>query len=171
MIEIIPTQSGVPLDQFITLAQEYVTWMTAEIRRHYPELNINEFASEHAYDNIRKKFPGEHTPPDGGLFVAYSDGKTCGCIALARLTPTICEMRTLYVRPDFRGLNIGKQLAQASINEARKLGFTHMRLDTLKFMTSAQTLYRALGFYDIEPYIDMSPALKQYIYFFECRLT
>lgn len=170
MIEIRTAQSGDSLDQFIALAQEYVTWMTAEIRHHYPELDVTEFTSEHAYDDMRKKFPGEHTPPDGCLLVAYSHNTPCGCIALGRLTSTISEMRTLYVKPDFRGLGIGKQLAQASINEARKLGCTHMRLDTLKFMTNAQTLYRALGFYDIPPYLDMSPSLKQYICFFECQL-
>lgn len=171
MIEIIPTQSGTPLNQFIALAQEYVTWMIAEIRQQYPELDINEFASEHDYDNMHKKFPGEHTPPDGCLFVAYSDSKPCGCIALARLTSTICEMRTLFVQPKFRSLGIGKHLAQTSIHESQKLGCSHMRLDTLKFMTKAQTLYRSFGFYDIEPYRDMSPALKQYICFLECKLT
>lgn len=171
MIELYPAQSGNPLDQFIALVQEYVTWMIAEIRRHYPELDIIEFTSEHTYDDIRKKFPGEHTPPDGGLFIAYADSKPCGCVALARLTPTICEMRTLFVQPAFCGLGIGKQLAQASIEESQKLGYTHMRLDTLKFMTKAQTLYRSLGFYDIEAYRDMSPALKQYICFMECSLA
>lgn len=64
MIELYPAQSGNPLDQFIALVPKYVTWMTAEIQQQYPELDINEFASEHDYDDMRKKFPGEHTPPD-----------------------------------------------------------------------------------------------------------
>ncbi|MBZ0283108.1 MAG: GNAT family N-acetyltransferase [Anaerolineae bacterium] len=171
MIDIIAAQSGETLQHLITLSQEYVIWMVAEIRQYYPELDINEFASEHDYDDMYKKFPGEHTPPDGGLFIAYTDSQPCDCIALARLTPTICEMRTLFVQPKFRSLGIGKQLAQASIHESQKLGYIHMRLDTLKFMTKAQTLYRSFGFYDIEPYRDMSPALKQYICFIECSLS
>ncbi len=171
MIDIIAAQSGEALQHLITLSQEYVIWMVAEIRQYYPELDINEFASEHDYDDMHKKFPGEHTPPNGSLFIAYTDSKPCGCIALARLTPTICEMRTLFVQPEFRSLGIGKQLVQASIHESQKLGYTHMRLDTLKFMTNAQALYRSLGFYDIEPYRDMSPALKQYICFMECSLS
>jgi ribosomal protein S18 acetylase RimI-like enzyme len=171
MIEIAFAQTGEPLEHVITLSQEYVTWMLAEIRKHYPIVDINEFTSEHDYGDIRKKFPGEHIPPDGCLLIALSEGEVCGCIALGRLTKNIGEMRTLYVRPAFRGRGVGKKLVEASLNEARKAGYTHIRLDTLAFMDSALNLYRSLGFYDIEPYRDISASLKQYICFLELKLT
>src|SRR5689334_7856343 len=107
MIETIPAQSGEALEHFITLSQEYVTWMIAEIPKHFPELDISEFTSEHEYDDVRKKFPGEHVPPDGCLLIALSDGKVAGCVALGRLNETIGEMRTLFVRPEFRGTGMG----------------------------------------------------------------
>ena len=171
MIDILAAQSGDALEQVITLSQEYVTWMTGEIREHYPELDLNEFTSEHTYDDVRKKFPGEHVPPDGCLLIAKHDDAVCGCIALGKLSDDICEMRTLYVRPACRGAGIGKQLAEACLNQARQFGYKTVRLDTLKFMASAQKLYRSMGFYDIEPYLDMSDSLKQYICFLERKLT
>src|SRR5262245_35951513 len=101
MIEIIPAYSGEPLDNVITLSQEYVAFMIAEAAKHFPELDTAELASEHDYDDVRKKFPGEHVPPYGRLLVALNDGNACGCIALGKLTDDICEMRTLFVRPEY----------------------------------------------------------------------
>ncbi len=171
MIEIVAAQAGEALEQVITLSQEYVAWMIAEIREHYPELDIHEFTAEHDYDEIRKKFPGEHVPPDGCLLIALSEENVCGCVALGRLTKTICEMRTLYVRPACRGKGVGKQLVQASLAEARKFGYSYVRLDTLAFMDNALSLYHSLGFHDIAPYRDISASLKQYIRFLELDLS
>ena len=170
MIEIVPAQSGEALEHVITLSQEYVTWMLGEIPVHYPELDINEFASEHEYDDVRKKFPGEHVPPAGCLLIALSDSEVSGCVAVGKLTGAIGEMRTLFVRPAFRGTGVGKKLAIASINKAREFGYSYVRLDTLGFMHSALKLYHSLGFYDIAPYRDISASLKQYIRFLELRL-
>lgn len=171
MIEIVSAQSGEALEHVITLSQEYVDWMLAEVRQRYPDLDIREFASEHEYEDVRKKFPGEHVPPHGCLLLAMNDGEVCGCIALARLTDSICEMRTLFVRPACRGGGVGKQLAEACLNEARKFGYQTARLDTLRFMESAQRLYHSMGFYDIPPYLDLSENLKRYICFMECKLA
>jgi len=171
MIEIISAQDGETLEQFIALSQEYLTWMLEEIQEHYPHLDIKEFTSEHDYDDLRKKFPGDHVPPDGCLLIASSEDGVCGCVALGRLTKDICEMRTLFVRPEFRGEGVGKKLAEASIGEARKFGYSYMRLDTLGFMNSALSLYRSLGFFDIEPYRVMSDSLRKYVCFLELKLT
>lgn len=168
-MNIISAQSGEALDGFIRLAQDYVSWMIAEIPTHFPALDLAEFTSEHAYDDLRKKFPGEHTPPDGCLLVATEGERVAGGVALGRLDAHTCEMRTLFVRPEFRGKHIGRQLAQASLDEARKLGYERVRLDTLGFMHSALSLYHSLGFEPIAPYRDISPELRQYIRFLELR--
>ena len=170
MIDIIPAQVGDALEDVIQLSQEYANWMLDEVRQRYPDLDLHEMASEHEYDDVHKKFPGEHVPPYGCLLVARQDGVTCGCIALGRLTDTICEMRTLFVRPECRGAGAGKLLAEACLNEARKFGYQTIRLDTLVFMESAQNLYRSMGFYAIEPYLDLSDSLKRHIRFFEAKL-
>ncbi len=169
-MKIVTAQSGQPLDHFIKLADEYVTWMLGEIPQHYPDMNLNEFASEHAYDDIRKKFPGEHTPPDGGLLVAMQEGRAAGCIAFGRLSDSICEVRTLFVQPAFRGAGAGRKLVEACLQNARDLGYDRARLDTLSFMTGAQRLYTSFGFYPIDPYLDVSERLRRHIRFFECQL-
>jgi ribosomal protein S18 acetylase RimI-like enzyme len=170
VIEIISAQEGEALEHVITLSQEYLTWMIAEIQERYPTLDISEFTSEHDYDDIQEKFPGEHVPPDGCLLIALSENRACGCVALGRLTKNIGEIRTLFVQPAFRSTGVGKRLAEASINEARKFRYSYVRLDTLAFMKSALNLYHSLGFYDIEPYRDISASLKRYVCFLELKL-
>lgn len=109
-----------------------------------------------AFQNFETEFrtlPGKYGPPDGALILALVDGKSAGCIALRMISESICEMKRLYVRDEYRGLGIGKNLIMMIIEEAGKLHYRYIRLDTLPTMKKAQELYIALGFYDIEPYV------------------
>ncbi|WP_312811174.1 GNAT family N-acetyltransferase [Sedimentibacter sp.] len=111
------------------------------------DLNFQDFESE------INSLPGKYEPPDGILILASVNGKSAGCVALRRLSKDICEMKRLYIRDEYRRLGIGKKLIVMIIEEAKKLKYRYMRLDTLPTMKKAQELYASLGFYDIEPYV------------------
>ena len=75
-------------------------------------------------------------------------------IALRPLDGTIAEMKRLYVRPDARGRGLARQLIARLCDEARRLNYTEIRLDTLPKMGEAQAIYETYGFVDIEPYYE-----------------
>ena len=107
------------------------------------------------FDRELKNLPGDYAPPDGRLLLATEDDQLAGCIALRKLEPGVCEIKRLFVRPAYRGKRLGKVLIESIIDEARKLGYTTMRLDTLPGrMDKAIALYQSIGFVEISPYCE-----------------
>jgi len=104
------------------------------------------------FDKEVAALPGEYASPDGLLLLVKVDQKDAGCVALRKIDGSTCEMKRLYVRPEFRGKGLGRQLAIAVIGEAIKIGYSSMRLDTIPSMEEAIPLYRSLGFREIKPY-------------------
>ena len=101
------------------------------------------------------ELPGGYAPPPGRLLLAFQNDELVGCVALRKLNDDTCEMKRLFLRPQFHGRGLGKELAERIIEEARVIGYQRMRLDTLsEQMGRAIGLYRALGFREIEPYYD-----------------
>jgi putative acetyltransferase len=97
---------------------------------------------------------GKYTPPGGAILLALQEQEFLGLVALRKLTDEICEMKRLYVRPAGRGAAVGFQLALQIIEEAKKIGYQKMRLDTHAAMVKAHQLYYSLGFYTIPRYND-----------------
>jgi GNAT superfamily N-acetyltransferase len=105
------------------------------------------------FDKELARLPGDYAPPEGRLLLAEYEGQLAGCVALHRLEAGICEMKRLYLRPQFRGQGLGRALAERIIAEARQIGYRHMRLDTVEpVMKDAVAMYRKLGFKEVAAY-------------------
>lgn len=114
------------------------------------DLCFQDFASELA------GLPGDYAEPKGALRLAMVDGKVAGCCALRPIESAdyadACEMKRLYVRPAFRGLGLGRTLAESVMDAGRIAGYRHLLLDTLDDMEAARALYDELGFVEVPPY-------------------
>ena len=107
------------------------------------------------YDDEVRNPAAKYGPPGGRLYLArLADGTAAGCVALRQLDGERCEMKRLYVRPEFRGHGIARRLIQKITGDARQMGFRRLLLDTLPALEEAVRLYRHLGFYEIPCYND-----------------
>jgi putative acetyltransferase len=105
------------------------------------------------FDKELAGLPGEYAPPEGRLLLAECEGQLSGCVALHKLEGGVCEMKRLYLRPQFRGGGMGRALAERIISEARQIGYRRMRLDTVEpVMKDAVAMYGKLGFKEVAPY-------------------
>lgn len=140
MIEIIQAESDKQIEMARKLFREYEAWFGMN-------LCFQNFDEEVA------SLPGKYALPKGRLFLAFSDEKLAGCVALRKLEDGICEMKRLFVRENARGQKIGIALIEKLFEEARKIGYEKMRLDTFPAkMGKAVSLYESYGFYEIPPY-------------------
>lgn len=140
-LSIVEVEGGDELEQVRTIFQEYALTLGSD-------LCLQNFAEELA------TLPGSYARPAGRLLLARVDNQVAGCAALRSLDVDTGEMKRVYVRPAFRGLGLGRLLAERILDESRAAGHRRIRLDTLPSMVQAQRLYRELGFREIAPYGD-----------------
>jgi len=137
---IIQAETAEQIEAARTLFREYEAWLGVDL-------------CFQSFEKELKNLSGEYAKPSGGLFLALSDEKIAGCIALRKVGDATCEMKRLFVRPGFRGLRLGKMLIEKVIAEAKAIGYERMRLDTLPDkMGKAVKLYKSHGFCEIAPY-------------------
>lgn len=140
--------------------------MEIDIRSAYDDLEnvkllFNEYTAMlgvnltfQGYDDEIKNLPGKYAIPYGRLYIAYCDNKAAGCIALRKFEEDGCEMKRLFVRPEYRHLKIGKKLVDKIIEDARELKYKYMVLDTLSNLDGAVALYKKSGFHEVEAYYE-----------------
>ena len=155
--------------QVAALMRAFIEWHGERhaADRHIVESYFDPAAFAEELDNL----PGKFAEPAGRLLVAEEDGKIAGCVALRDLGDGACEMKRMFVYPEFHGRGVGQLLGRALIGEAKAIGYRKMLLDTGPQQREAQALYRKLGFKDIEPYYELSDELRNWLVFMELDLT
>lgn len=161
-------QSAEQLDQVRALMRAFVAWHR---ERHVEDVDlIDAYFDTSAFEEELATLPGDYAPPDGALLLAYSRGAAAGCVALRRIDSRACEMKRMFVYPQFHGRGVGRALGDAIVREAKSSGYSVMRLDTSWRQREAQQLYGRLGFQRIDPYYELPPAMRDWLVFMELAL-
>jgi len=160
-MEIRLAASAEDLEQVKHLFREYFEW----IRR---DLEVN--MSYQGVEDELASLPGAFSLPDGCLLLAESDGQTVGCVALRRHDTHTCELKRMYVKPEYRGRGIGRALGGRIIHEAKRKGYQLMVLDTEVSLKNAQQLYDSLGFKLTQQYYEVPPDILKRTIFMELAL-
>lgn len=162
-----PARLDIDAPAVSALMTEYLSWALGRLRQEY---GVAESPTDPA--SIQDSLPA-FLPPAGALIVAEHQDQLIGVGALRTLVPGVVEVKRMYVATAWQGRRLGSALLDRLVQEAREgLSATTVRLDTCRFMTSAQRLYQSRGFVEREPYpgTEIPPHLQQYWRFFERSL-
>jgi GNAT superfamily N-acetyltransferase len=165
MLTISQVKSDTQIGAVQELFREYTAWaftLTADSDRAPTFQGLEEELAT---------LPGIYTPPTGRLLLARYGDEPAGCVCLKGHDATTSELKRLYVRPRFRGLNIGRQLVNRLVEEARRSGYERIVLDSHRSMEKAHALYEGVGFERVGTPADFPEALKPVVVFMECDLS
>ena len=150
-------------DSIVALNVEYLTWAFPQLAEKYglEELSVDVGEVREMLSKFRR--------PEGAAFLAEVDGEPVGVIGVRTLSDGVVEIKRMYVRPAWRGAHVGSALLDFVLREASSMGAAKVRLDTVRFMTDAQRLYRSRGFLECPPYdgTEISPEIQTHWLFFE----
>jgi putative acetyltransferase len=156
------------LDHVRSLMRAFIAWHK---ERHREDIHlIDAYFDAEAFEQELASLPGKYVPPRGQLLLATLDGAPAGCVALREIDFASCEMKRMFVYPQFHGKGVGYALAEAVIKEARALGYRAMRLDTSIRQDEAKGLYQRMGFKTIQPYYELPEELRSWLVFMELVL-
>jgi GNAT superfamily N-acetyltransferase len=168
MVSIVQATTQPQLEAVRSLIRGFLAWHR---ERHVEDRDlIARYFDERAFEDELAGLPGYYAPPAGSLLLACHDGQPAGCVALRDLGEGACEMKRMFVPPGFRGLGVGRALADRVLADARAAGYRSMRLDTSRRQAEAIRLYEKSGFKRIAPYYPVTSDLQDWLVFFELRL-
>ena len=158
---------------FMNLSEEYFDWMASELHKNYDidvlsmlgitlrayvESNVEEFATS--------------ISSDGALYLLREKEEIIGMGAIRKLKEGIGEIKRMYIKPEYRGKGLGREMLQLLLSKGKEYGFSEIYLETGAFMKTAQGLYRSMGFHDREEYpeTEVPPQLRHFWMFMEKRI-
>lgn len=133
-----PAHFPTDLPAVLEIFREYVRSPTAD-------LGFQDYEREFA------DLPGKYAAPRGCVLLAWAGDELLGCGALRPVDDSSCEMKRVYLRPAARGRQLGRQLVERLLAEAREAGYRRVCLDVLPEFVAARRLYASLGFVPAPP--------------------
>jgi ribosomal protein S18 acetylase RimI-like enzyme len=168
MLKVLPAESEFHYQQVRELLAEHIAWDTSQVS----QLGLDgKEALDFYYASGELVLPGAFAPPQGGLFLATHSEKAAGCGAFHKMTQEACEMRHMYVRPEFRRMQIGRRLTETLIKAAKEAGYVVMRLETVTFMDKAIAMYSSFGFKTCPPYYVIPESFRAITVFMQVNLA
>ena len=143
------------------LMRAFVSWQYVRHAKHRDR--VDSYFDPAGFEEELARLPEPFQRPNGALLLATVDGEPAGCIALKPLADQVCEMKRLYLKPEFHGLGIGRLLVSRLIDEAGAIGYTAMRLETGPLQHEALGLYAGFGFRRIPPYRNLPDCLRDWL--------
>jgi ribosomal protein S18 acetylase RimI-like enzyme len=148
MLKIKTVISQKDIDNVKFLFLEYLEYLKTEFHAYKDLPWMIDYYKE--FEKEIEGLPGNYSPPSGCILLVEYNSQPIGCVALDKHSHGICEMKRLYIKPEFHRRGIGTVLCKALIDKAIALRYSHMRLGTA--LENPKHLYRALGFREIRPY-------------------
>ena len=173
MVEFVVFNTSAHRLVFLELCEEYFDWMASELQKNYDidissslgvslrdfvENNVNEFLNS--------------LSSDGVLYLLREKGKVIGMGALRKLKEGTGEIKRMYIKSEYRGKGFGREMLQFLLNKCKEYGLSEIYLETGAFMTTAQILYRSMGFHQRKAYpeTEVPPQLQRFWIFMEKRI-
>jgi GNAT superfamily N-acetyltransferase len=140
-------------DELIALNVEYLSWVFAGIEALFsvPADKVVGMPASEYVPRVIDKVCGD-PPPRGVFYLVTVDNKLAGMGGLRFLRPGVAEIKRLYIRPEFRGMQLGQRTLDQLLTDAKSFGYQSVCLDTALFMKSAHRLYETNGFSDCSAY-------------------
>lgn len=96
------------------------------------------------------------------VLVAYENNIPIGCASFKRYDDKSAEVKRVFVKEEYRGKQIGRQLMESLEQLAREKGYSCLILESGEPLVAAMRLYRSLG-YTVIPnygqYVNMSDSV------------
>ena len=122
------------------------------IRDIFHELDAPKVGTAYA-DPILDTLYEVYQEPRSIYYVVENDGNVvggCGVAPLENEAASVCELQKMYFAPEIRGTGYAEKIIEKCLEFAKKQGFEICYLETLSFMTTAQKLYKRIGFENID---------------------
>jgi GNAT superfamily N-acetyltransferase len=150
-VELVAVGDPATRDAARALITEYLRWIADGAAASYGlSFDIDAMVRSDLDD------PAKFYPPTGRFYLVRHADEYVGVGCLKRITAEVAEIQRMFVRPHVRGAGAGRRLVERVLQDARALGYSTVKLESLKFLTAAHALYKSVGFTEVSPYAENS---------------